>query len=328
MDSSAKYEEFKLSAADTKKDSRKNFFCLIVTILFIIALIVAIILAVAVGVGITKASDPVETPSGLTITVVTQEELKGEYHGIAGGIRFHSVVNSTYVVISVTRINGEVIIVVIHPVVLNMTMVSVNSTNFMIMENRPGRPEYDDYIVPDNYMDVMESIMMGERSMSDEVLRHLDNTTVNETRQSVLYELSMSQEALLIIEAAQSLGNRGVQGSQYLAVMHFYQLALQLANARGSVEVGTTSTSGTRQTRVCSSNGRVCPMNRCPSGSRCFGQCGHGCYCWSFVCGDCCVHEYCESHDQCCKDKGFWSWPCFRVGWDVRGSRCSQTYRC
>ena len=29
----------------------------------------------------------------------------------------------------------------------------------------------------------------------------------------------------------------------------------------------------------------------------CFGMCGAGCDCWSWICGDCCYHDFCADHD-------------------------------
>ena len=41
-------------------------------------------------------------------------------------------------------------------------------------------------------MNPMESIITGNGKMTDDMLQKLDNKTVNETRQSVLYNLAMS----------------------------------------------------------------------------------------------------------------------------------------
>lgn len=38
-----------------------------------------------------------------------------------------------------------------------------------------------------------------------------------------------------------------------------------------------------------------------PNNNDCFGMCGRGCSCWSWVCGDCCWHEGCDYHDQQCR---------------------------
>ena len=185
--------------------------------------------------------------------------------------------------------------------------------------------------------------MSGNGKMTDDVLQMLDNKTVNETRQSVLYNLAMSYEATLIIETAQALGDRGIMGMDYPSVMSFYQFALRLVVTRNMI-TGATETKAKdsfssdskgyhRQQRNvrCSSNGASCPAGRCPfrsEGNNCFGMCGPQCTCWSFVCGDCCVQQYCRTHDQCCADRGFFSFACLSVAWRVLGSRCSQTYRC
>jgi hypothetical protein len=46
-------------------------------------------------------------------------------------------------------------------------------------------------------------------------------------------------------------------------------------------------------------------------------MCGAGCSCWSWVCGDCCYHDFCAVHDdllRACLDSPnpatcFWSLP-------------------
>ena len=192
----------------------------------------------------------------------------------------------------------------------------------------------------------MELIMTGDEKVTDDILDKLDNTTVNETRWSVLYNLAMSFKAVLIIEAARALGDHGIMGAEYPSVMSFYQFALHLANARensntedGDVTHSELDTRGYHyrpQRAVSCSNGATCPSDRCPynivarSGYRnnCFGLCGYGCSCWSSVCGDCCVHEYCLTHDDCCSRNGFWSWSCLSVTWKVFGSQFSKSFRC
>jgi len=38
----------------------------------------------------------------------------------------------------------------------------------------------------------------------------------------------------------------------------------------------------------------------------CFGRCGDGCSCWSWVCGDCNAHRGCFEHDWYCSCAGMW----------------------
>lgn len=33
----------------------------------------------------------------------------------------------------------------------------------------------------------------------------------------------------------------------------------------------------------------------------CFGMCGPRCWCWDWVCEDCCLHQACLEHDTCCR---------------------------
>ena len=341
--SEAKYKEFVMLQNDEKESDKPKSSCttkclVLVVLIIVAATIVAVSVAIGVGVGITVA-DNEEYNTGLNRITVTQGELEGEYYGSNGGIRFHAIVNSTYFTLTITTITGEHVAFIIHPIELNMTMMGVNNTNFMIMEDQPGRPQYDDYIVPEAAMNTTMSVVMGEMKMSDEILKQLDNTTVNETRRHVLYTLAMSDEAILIIEAAQALGSLGVEGSQYPAAMRFYQFALQLAKAKGSTEEESrlrlrNTKSITKRSRkrsvLCSSNGETCASSACPSEDECFGMCGKGCWCWDFVCGNCCVHRYCLTHDDCCSEerRGFFSWSCFSVAWRVAFSRCTSTFRC
>lgn len=37
------------------------------------------------------------------------------------------------------------------------------------------------------------------------------------------------------------------------------------------------------------------------SDQECFGMCGKKCWCWHWVCGDCCLHKGCLQHDACCR---------------------------
>ena len=357
MDSSIKYQKFVFTEEDNgaKVSARhgSNSTCLTAVLVISSLLVIAVICtAIGVGVGVSlthSKSDDQLPPSGLSSDLtVTQEQLQGEYYGTDGGISFTSTVNASYVVLSITTTNGEHVVYLVHPLASNMTMMGVNNTNFMVMEkDQQDHIDYDDFVIPKDVMNLMESMVNGSEKMTDDVLQKLDNKTVNETRQSVLYNLAMSYEATLIIEAAQVLGDRGIMGMDYPSVMTFYQLALRLANARESDDTAyegeeidsnlDTRRYQHRQRRAerCRNNDATCPSGLCPYSLRrgsyrndCFGLCGYGCSCWSFVCGDCCIHQYCLTHDDCCRRRGFWSWSCLSVAWRVLGSQCSDSFRC
>ena len=83
----------------------------------------------------------------------------------------------------------------------------------------------------------MNSMMSDSgEEMTDDMLERLGNSTVNETRITVFHDLAMSPHAQLIIDAAMALGKLGVMGTDYPAVMQFYQLALQLTHIREFIE--------------------------------------------------------------------------------------------
>lgn len=44
-----------------------------------------------------------------------------------------------------------------------------------------------------------------------------------------------------------------------------------------------------------------CRDMRNGSDLECFGMCGKTCWCWAWVCGDCCLHKGCLQHDACCR---------------------------
>ena len=342
----AEGDEELLACGARSRMVKSDYKCLVKVIAVMAALIViAVLVVVAASVGTSlsssKSSDEEEDIKGLTSVTMSQGELIGEYYGSNGSITFINNITDSLFMQKINNSFGEPIVSIMHSMFSNMTTMSVNNTNFMIMEKDPDRPKYDDYIVPEASMDMMKSMMMEGGEMNDNILYQLDNTTVSETRQSVLQKLAMSEEAILIIEAAQALEELG---ANYPSVMPFYLLALQIAKARKGINTETKNKSpifkGTnehvkKRGVYCSSNGAMCPdQGSCPVGEECIGMCGRNCQCWSKICSDCCVHEFCRSHDQCCIDNGFVSWSCVSVIWKYPKEKyqgkspCPTTYTC
>ena len=48
-----------------------------------------------------------------------------------------------------------------------------------------------------------------------------------------------------------------------------------------------------------------CSLASDPNNNKCLGMCGKGCWCWSYVCGDCCFNRGCYEHDKCCAARFF-----------------------
>lgn len=340
---SANYQ--KLAAKEKQQPKSKQ--CLKIAVSFIILCVLAG-LAVAIGFGIgTVITKRKKAPSSnITSTImlknvnITAEEMEGEYYHPMGNIRFHSIVNSSHVMLTITSISDDPILSIIHSVALNMTVMGVNGTYFMVLKTELG---YTDYVMPQLAVNMTQSLMMQEGNISNEFFQQFDDKTVNETRQLVMECLAQSKETMLIIETAQALGEMGIHGSEYPAAMQFYLLALQLAkasghNAENNMKPAENEFGSRKQVKrqgvQCNTYNATCPSySECPIKSRaydndCLGLCGYSCHCWNFVCGDCCVHEYCLTHDMCCSTKGFLTWPCLSAAWNKLESHCSDTFMC
>lgn len=94
---------------------------------------------------------------------------------------------------------------------------------------------------------------------------------------------------------SRALGARGITGNDYPASLALHKVAQQSAQAL-SVNVPkleTPASEGYCQAYPNESND-------------CYGMCGPGCSCWSWVCGDCCYHYGCAVHDSWCRDGEWW----------------------
>ena len=322
----------------------------IVIALVVVAATAILVVAVAATTGLVlgvQSSEQAQA-SGLSNVQNTPGELRGQYNGEAGagGIIFHITVNESFVFLSITTQNGTLVVKLLHSIKTSMTMFDTDKEDFLVLESESDNSRnFAEYLIPKNSTKMIESMMSNGENMTDDVLQHMDNKTVDKVRQFSLEKLAMSKVALLIIEAAEALGyNTTALGDRANpAARVLYMLAMQLSKARGSKEDyddgnddeddhDSTNTRSHQQRAVrCSSNGATCSSSRCPfrqGGNDCFGMCGKGCSCWSFICGNCCVNQYCLTHDQCCDDRGFFSWACLSVAWRVLGSRCTQRYAC
>jgi hypothetical protein len=100
---------------------------------------------------------------------------------------------------------------------------------------------------------------------------------------------------------SRALGARGITGMDYPAVLALHKVAQQAATAF-SVNVP--------QLNISQPQKAYCDAYPNTS-NNCYGMCGPGCSCWSWVCGDCCYHWGCAVHDDWCRD-GEW-WFCYDI---------------
>ena len=100
---------------------------------------------------------------------------------------------------------------------------------------------------------------------------------------------------------SRALGVRGFTGSEFPASLALHKSARQSAEALG-IQVQKLDTPAST-TGYCEAYPN--------SWDQCYGMCGPGCSCWSWVCGDCCYHYGCAVHDSWCRS-GQW-WYCYNI---------------
>ena len=271
----------------------------------------------------------------------TQQELEGEYYelDIDRGIKFKSHANLSFFYLKITATNGDPVIIVRHPPDSFLTMMTVNNVSLLVTKDWVGPDEmtYTDYVIPNFYVDrVNTAFDKGE--IPDELFQMLDREYINETCEDMLENLAVSTEGLLIIKAAKALGDLNINGTNYHTAMRFYLLALQLAKIvnsnidnlekRGFLSDLWDTVKDIASDIFCTdldSNG-YCRSEYPDESDKCLGLCGNGCCCWHWVCGDCCVHQFCREHDICCAKHGYLSMHCAAVLLDLPDIPCSQGY--
>jgi hypothetical protein len=95
---------------------------------------------------------------------------------------------------------------------------------------------------------------------------------------------------------SRALGVRGITGNDFPASLVLHKVAQQSAQAL-NVNVAQVDTPE-------AVNG-YCQAYPDRADS-CYGMCGPGCSCWSWVCGDCCYHSGCAVHDSWCREGKWW----------------------
>ena len=109
------------------------------------------------------------------------------------------------------------------------------------------------------------------------------------------------KEIGLLEEAAEAVGQRGINGRNTPAALPFFMFALRLTqlHVKGAYSSNTTITHHHQKRQSCFDTCPPCPDDDC------YGLCGYGCTCWQWACGDCCFHLWCYDHDTCCRQEYF-----------------------
>ncbi len=117
---------------------------------------------------------------------------------------------------------------------------------------------------------------------------------------AVLDEMIQLPEVRELPWLSRSLGALGYTGNNFPAALAMHSMARESANALG-IELPPLAVEP-------SAEGDFCGQ---PTANDCYGMCGYGCSCWSWVCGDCCYHGGCAKHDSWCRN-GQWYY-CYNI---------------
>ena len=240
-------------------------------------------LALAVG---CQASEPTSAPpptpsgtDGISLRVATPERLSGSYVDVTGqGIEFDTARSGDNLYMHVATKSGRVLI---H------AETTADSYVFRYMDNR--------------------LTLQVDKAWVREVQAEPGGPASQDTSQmhwtgdmNVLDEMLQVDEVKSLPIMSRSLGALGYTGSKFPASLPLHKIARQSADALG-IQVEPLA--------VASENG-LC-QEYPNSGDECYGMCGYGCSCWSWVCGDCCYHGGCAQHDSWCR-QGQWYY-CYNI---------------
>jgi len=117
---------------------------------------------------------------------------------------------------------------------------------------------------------------------------------------ALLDEMLALPEVAALPWMSRELGAMGFTGSDYPASLALHKIARQSAEAL-AIDVPPLAEANAEEVGYCSR----------PTANECYGMCGPGCSCWSWVCGDCCYHGGCAKHDAWCR-QGQWYY-CYNI---------------
>lgn len=246
----------------------------------------------------------------LNLTTLEHDKIVGHFSGAKNrGIQFLSEIKDGYHVLQITTLQGKL---------LYRTEGHASSHVFasilgqeLLIANITGTPSQkshsSSYHVPSNWSQLTKNVVRQKTSLHT-VLPYLDQEKANSTLRTAISALLPRLETRYVVMAARALGKDiRILGKEYPAAMNLYVLAMRLSKSPNRVNAEALAQSSNYYDgsnacaySYCTQNGACCTM--CPVGGDCEGMCGGGCSCWSWVCGDCCYHQGCYDHDQCCTD--------------------------
>ena len=217
---------------------------------------------------------------GVTLRVATPERLTGSYVDANGqGLVFDTARTEDNLYIHLATKTGQVLV---HAETTETSYVFHYMDNRLTLEVSKAWIEQVRAAAPDAQTD-------------DETQMHWTGD------KAVLDEMLAVPELKLLPTLSRTLGEMGYTGNTYQASLPLHKIARQSADALG-IDVQPIKTPESENS-LCTAYPN--------QGDSCYGMCGPGCSCWSWVCGDCCYHYGCARHDSWCR-QGQWYY-CYNI---------------
>jgi hypothetical protein len=243
---------------------------------------IQLLVSLAFAVGCQTAAPPPTgpEPDGIAMSVATPERLTGAYVDPTGiGINFDSArVGDTLYLDLTTRAGVKLV----HAETVGETYVfsymgrlTLTIDKSWVAAVQAEEPE-------------------GPASQDTTAMRWAGDMTV-------LDEMLAIPEVKLMPWMSRALGAEGFTGSAFPASLALHKMARQSADALDIQVPALEAADSPGENAFCSR----------PTANECYGMCGNGCSCWSWVCGDCCYHGGCARHDNWCR-QGQWYY-CYNI---------------
>jgi hypothetical protein len=140
--------------------------------------------------------------------------------------------------------------------------------------------------------------VLGGRGIIHYDLAATDNNVSYEGDTDALTAAQQRPEYAVLPWLSHALGDNGFNGRDYPATLALHMFNRSVAEKMNIVLPKVERPELSDETGYCTAYPN--------SSNACYGMCGRGCSCWSFVCGDCCYHNGCARHDSYCRGSGFW----------------------
>lgn len=223
---------------------------------------------------------PQPTSDGLTLRVKTPERIAGSYVDVNGEIDFDTARTDDSLFMHVATRSGHVLI---------DAKTTPTTYVFSYLDNRLT-------------LEVDKAWIAQVRSEPDGGPASQDDSQMHWTGDmNALDDMLSLPEVASLPTLSRTLGEMGITGSQFPASLALHKIARQSADAL-AIQVQPL-TQPTTEESFCTAYPNA--------GNDCYGMCGNGCNCWSWVCGDCCYHSGCAKHDDWCR-QGKWYY-CYNI---------------